>query len=560
MDKKFEWNLPPLPPMQSRHIEGLPPIPEDNSGWEEWNYRVLRHRVQVYEETATDWSGQQEARAREIVRVANDGRYWLSTYGAIYEARPPEDDEDRPGSYLPFVPYLFQLYVWDWFDERMRTRGSGGDGVIVKSRDMGLSNMACAYNDYAWMTKRPWQARILSRNEKLVDETGNPDSMFWKIDLLLKSTPAWMVDAFAPGFDWKRHRLMLRLVNPGNGNAIAGESTQVNAGRGGRASMIVLDEAAFMPKFNAIWTATRASSRHRIAISTVSIDEGMDFHNLHKGKHQDRPAILEIPYHLHPFHDRAWLDNEISRDTEAGIRREIFMDYFAGTSEFVYPEVQTKELGPYPFLPYAGPLFLTFDDGFDDYWAMHLIQYIKNTGRHRVIDSYFNSHMPVDFYGSLMTGQLLGEFGRFYGDRERYFASMMAQLPVPTFIGDPHGANTEQIAGMSVFDRLSQRFGIFVNYDMHKRQHKDRRVKLSLIAPMMDFNATEGVEWALHSLKMYRFKKIKEGREQTSEFKQPLHDENSHASTAFEFYAVNFDDFKHVLTGGTVSYGGDYNK
>src|SRR5688572_3449443 len=105
--------------MEARPILGLPPLPLDNSTWREWEGEVLVHRVRVKQETEEPWSGQQRAREVEVARVKRDGRYWLSTYGSIYQARPDEDDMPvdlaeawDSGSVansfmVPFIPYVY---------------------------------------------------------------------------------------------------------------------------------------------------------------------------------------------------------------------------------------------------------------------------------------------------------------------------------------------------------------------------------------------------------------------------------------------------------------------
>lgn len=550
------------------HVPHLPESPTRREDWPRYERELLEHRVQVLWETSIDCPDYEYYRAREIERVARDGRYWLATYCAIYEARPDEEADLDPetealldtqrSEVIPFIPYPFQYQVWDWFEALMRTRGAKGDGLIAKARDMGLSNMACAFAAHGWMTKKPFQVRLLSRVERLVDAAGDPDSLFWKVELLLKSQPSWLMAAFAPGFDWRKHRQVMKLINPSNMNVISGESTQANAGRGGRASLIIYDEAAFMPNFGAIWTAGRASTRHRVAISTVSVDEGLDFQNLHKGTGgYEQPSVLEIPYYVHPLHDEAWLNLEMSRDTEEGIRREIFMDYKAGTGNWVYPMTHDVEVGTHPFKPYGGPIYVALDDGFRDDWSINWIQYDIRTGRHRILEAYQNKGKVVDFYGTIMTGIPRSDFS--YTPDEIALMEWVRQLPGCTYIGDTHGAQVEQVSGESVFDRLGREFNIWVYYDNEKgRRTRDRRNALGAILQLMDFNDTEGVAYTLSCLQNARFRPQKTGEITTYEPKEPIHDWTSHARSALEYYAVMFSQIQALGPGGNkIRYSGE---
>lgn len=544
-------------------IPFLPPSPQTPDQWFDWYDQVLNHRLNILVETADPGPAGEAARAREVDRCRRSRPYMIATYGSIYEARPAEEsyDENEPpaGFMIPFVPFPYQIRVMFEYYRIRKTRGVKGDGLWVKSRDMGLSNLAGFLIAGDWACEPVFQARMLSRVEDLVDATGDPDSLFWKIEQFLAGLPKWLFAALVPGFDWKRHRQKMRFINPATKNTIAGESTQANAGRGGRATVIIYDEAAFMPNFGAIWTAGRASTRHRIAISTVSVDEGLDFYNLHHGKGgYDQPSILRIPHYEHPFHDDDWLAQERARDTEEGIQREVFMNYQAGTGEWVYPESHVKNPGDYPFIPGAGHAYVTMDDGFDDDFAIVWVQYIRETGRFRVFQGYKNSHLVTDFYGSLLKG--VPESGpgiNFpYGMRERKIMQRQLELPPMTYTVDAHMTNVEQLTGSSPFERLASKYGIVPHMSFKKRSFKDRRLALGAILPLMDFHDGDGGEEVLEALQRYRFKSVREGRDQLSEYKQPLHDKDSHYVTALEWFAVSWPDIKYAAGQESFRYHG----
>lgn len=539
-----------------RNIKGLPKSPRTVDDWREWKRQVIVHRLQVLADTDERNPEHIQARAREIRRCADDYMYMANVYGTIYEARPDEDGHMQAG-YLPFIMYPFQIEVWDWFEERVKSKGAMGDGLAKKAREMGLSNIAMFWMGTHWLIDQVFQGRVGSRVEALVDQTGDPDSLFFKLDTYLQGMPNWLLMAFAPGFSWRKHRREMQIRNPRTGNTIKGESTTANLGRGGRATCIIYDEAAFMDNFGVIWTAGRAASRHRIAISTVNISNGLDFYNLNYGKEgYTQPSILEIPWNAHPEHDEVWFQNEVRRDTPDGIKQEVLMDYFAGTGEWVYPDAHKKEVGDFPYEPMAGPVFGAIDDGYDDEWCMHLIQYNVRTGRHRVLESYRNSHKKVDHYASMMTGIPRSDI--LWGEEEMPFIRLVQQLPGITWIGDPHIKSREQITGMSVFEHISKNWNIHVMFDMDKRDHKDRWVALSHLIPMFDFNDTPGVSYALEALKRNRYPKPKSGSSQMTEANKPIHDDTSHPTTAFEWYAVNFVNFTH-LSGSRVVYEGPDN-
>lgn len=555
--------------MEARPIEGLPPLPIDNTNWSEWANDVMAHRIRVDDETRQKWRGQRAAQEREIQRIRRDGRYWLATYGSIYAARPEEDemptslDEDwsdsgdaANGWVEPFIPYTFQLYYWDFQQRAFRTKGSKGDVAVVKSRQMGMSYMACALFAHLWMVRKPFQGRLLSRKEDLVDESNNPDSLFWKIRLLLQSQPKWIMERLAPGFSWVRDSMLASITNPENFNHLHGESTNATAGRGGAATAMLLDEYAFMRGGAGIWTATRAATRHRIAISTVSLKLGTHFYDLIHPEDGVGPAVLVVPHYLHPDHTDIWVENEKARDTDAGFRQEVLMDWYADESDFVYPQFSEVETGNFPYLPFMGPVGIAIDDGFSGYWAMHVVQYVPHLGRHRVVESYRNSHKVTDFYGSLLRGIYLADFQ--YGDEEHNWIRLMHMINDVRFIMDTHGRNLEQVSGESVIIRLANRWGINANLDNFNRSYQSRNDLLDELSPTLDWNDTPGVRRALKSCQLYKWKVPDENSTITTVQKEPVKNKDSHDPTAMEYYAADWATYKYVyLSGGQFVQDGE---
>jgi hypothetical protein len=559
------FDLPDLPKMEARNIEGLPAIPIRTEQWHEWSPEIAQIRADKAEQTETVWTGQRKAIENELRLIKTDGRYWHSVYGSIYNARPEEDntslttewdawdDDPQDGGVIPFIPYPFQLYYWDFQLRAFRTKGPKGDVVVVKSRQMGMSNVACCIFAHSWMTRKTFQGRLLSRKEDLVDETNNPDSLFWKIKLNLSAQPSWILQHFAPGFDWRSDYMLASLTNPATMNHLAGESTNATAGRGGAAFAILLDEFAFMRGGHGIWTATRAASRHRIAVSTVNLAVGSHFYDLVHAEEPNRAAVIAFPHYLHPLQQGDWLEQERTRDTEAGIQTEVLMNFFGDESEFVYPALGTKTVGDYPYLPYMGPVFVAIDDGWTGHWAFHVIQYIESLGRHRIIDSYRNSRKVTDFYGSLFRGVYLD--GHQYGEHEHDIIHLFRYLQNPIFVMDTHGKNVEQVAGMSVIERLASEWNIFVNVDYERREYKDRWQATAEIIPFTDWNDNPRVRTGLLNCRTYRWRKNEDGSQRITEDKEPLKNESSHDATAFEYYAGNFKAYKNIyVLGGAIAY------
>lgn len=548
-----------LPPEPIPNIPHLPPTPQSPEEWFAWSQQVAVHRVRVMMETSLPGEEGDAYRQREIDRCLDkedrDGAvaYLITTYGTIFEARDDEELWDKEGedivdeeqlSFIPFLPFPFQVHYIYKFLKVLRTRGSGGDMAAVKARDMGLSNVSCFIMAALWMTRSPFKALLMSRNEDLVDKRGDPDALFWKIEYFLKGLPTWLLEGLVPGFDFDKHRKSGQIVNPSRpGNVLTGESTEANAGRGGRATVYFYDEFPFMPKFGSILMAGRSATHHRIGVGTASTDAGMDAYNwVHGRKGYTAPTVVQYHYYQHPYHDQAWLAREKERDTEEGINREVLMDWFAGTSEWVYPDSHRKNPGNYPFIPGAGPLYVAMDDGFDDDFAIVWIQYIRSTGRFHIFQGYQNRHKVTDFYGSLLTG--IPRSDQRYDREAIQIMRRQILLPGMIYTVDPHMDNVEQMTGKSPVEHLMSEYNIVPFFTFEGNTHEGRRKAFGTLLPLMDFHEHDGAVQVMEAVQRYRWKKVEEGKDQIAEYKKPMHTPESHFVTALEYFALNWDAIK----------------
>ena len=208
-------------------IPWLPRSPQTPQDYWRYYEEMLEYRLRVMLETTHQaglpYDDVEKNRDREAQRCRESRPYMIAVYGAIYEARPEEaslgSDDEPPGFMIPFIPYGYQIRVmYEWYDIR-RTRGEFGDAFFLKARTMGLSNLIGFLVAGDWACEPVFQARMASRTEDLVDATGDPDSIFWKIEQFLAALPDWLFERLVPGFDWRRHRLRspARFIHPRTG-------------------------------------------------------------------------------------------------------------------------------------------------------------------------------------------------------------------------------------------------------------------------------------------------------------------------------------------------------
>jgi phage terminase large subunit len=198
----------------------------------------------------------------ELAVCAEDKEYWMNWYGWTYDPRNPLDTPPLPAT-LPFDLCERQRELWEWFDFLLTTRQ---DGCVKKSRGVGFTWSAGSYAWHKWRFTPGFKTTIGSRKATEVDQIGNPDSIFEKIRMLYRRFPKWMLPV---GFNPFLHDKQMLLINPENGNTIRGEGGE-EAGRGGRSSLYIVDEAAYLEHADRVDAATSANSDVRVWGSTLN--------------------------------------------------------------------------------------------------------------------------------------------------------------------------------------------------------------------------------------------------------------------------------------------------
>ena len=188
-------------------------------------------------------------------------------------------------AHLPFNLMPRQAVFIDWLDARVTHRE---EGLCVKSRDVGYSWMTCAYAAHKWLYIDGFKTTFGSRKEEYVDRSGDLDSLFEKIRFIVLRLPFWMRPE---GLMPNKHFNYMRLINPKNGNLIRGEAGD-QMGRGGRSSLYLIDEAAFLDRAERVNAATSANSDVRIWGSTVNHPGTMFSRKWHGGSLDPRQIFV----------------------------------------------------------------------------------------------------------------------------------------------------------------------------------------------------------------------------------------------------------------------------
>lgn len=190
--------------------------------------------------------------------------------------------------------------------------------TMLKSRYVGASVFTTAYLTHSLLFKRDWSGLLISRVLSLVDGSNDADTLFAKVDLAIDYLPHWIKP--------KLVRKLGLISNGANNTAIKGAGGK-NAGRGGRASVVVVDEAAFVDNAASLLAALSNTTKCVIMVSTPNGRN--EFCRMCTNK-----AIPHFTYHWtsDPRRDEAWYEGEKVKFASHIIAQELDLS-FDGSQE-----------------------------------------------------------------------------------------------------------------------------------------------------------------------------------------------------------------------------------
>ena len=525
------------------------PMPFNHDEWKDWYKRVLVHRVIVKQQTSGESIQAKRARAAQRALCKQPHGighlYWLCTFCWIFEPR------NETGQVQPFIVWPRQAEMVLEIHATMATPiGAESSMAVEKAREVGATWLDISHHAWCWTFSQFFNGLLISITEDDVDKSDEPSSWMWKLDFVLgrhmrnigNAYPAWLLPKT---FNWKKHRANLKLVNPETQSIIVGSTTTENTARGDRIQKVSIDEASVNPYFGAIWNVLAFTTHHRFCYATAGVNPP-DFYHLVTGKEgYIKPRVFRFEWHGHPDRDHAWLESKREEMKEDDFKREVLIIYLAGSGIEVYPEAANCTTGWWPYEPGLGPLYASLDDGYDDDMGIVVFQRESGTQWVRVVAAYQNAGKIMDFYGSILTGNLESRFTRQYGRRDIAFAKWCASINLvnlATFVGDKHGDQNNMVTGTNPFQELHEKYGIYVNtlVTPEDASHDRRKDRTKELIPWLRFHEQNGVPDALEALQSYRYPKRRSSAQPTTENAKPAHTAASHYATAFEYFAVAY--------------------
>ena len=166
---------------------------------------------------------------------------------------------------LPAVlPFKLDQKQRDWISFTYQNWRAGAYGLTEKSRDVGLSWLACSFSVAMCVLYDNAAVGLGSFKQEKVDQRGDMGSLFEKARFFLEGLPREL----RAGHDPKIHSANMRLYFPATQSAMIGEIGD-SIGRGARTSIYFCDEAAHFDHDQLIDAALSKTTDCRQDLSSV---------------------------------------------------------------------------------------------------------------------------------------------------------------------------------------------------------------------------------------------------------------------------------------------------
>lgn len=250
---------------------------------------------------------------QEILKCGKDQEYFVNNFCRI------------PHS----VHGLVRFDTYDFQDQLLVDLERHRFNVVLKARQMGISTIVAAH--IAWLMMFHKHKNVLILCTKLQTAT----NLVKKVKEMVKNLPEWMQIAKIT----VDNRTSFELSN---GSQIKASSTSGDAGRSEALSLLVLDEAAFIPDMSDLWTGiypTISTGGRCIALSTPN-GVGNWFHTTYVDSEAGVNMFYPTKLHwsLHPDRDNGWFEVETKNMSQRQIAQEYECNFNASGETVVAPD------------------------------------------------------------------------------------------------------------------------------------------------------------------------------------------------------------------------------
>lgn len=264
---------------------------------------------------------------------------WGITFDPRNASSATDDDPDAIHEQPTLIPFILFQRQRDWIEFILRKWRERKPGLTEKSRDMGISWLAVSLGCTLCLFRQGLVIGYGSRLVEYVDKIGFPKSLFYKARMFMRYLPPEFKGRYHPDTDtltdiWdeKRDAPHMRIGFPNTGSTMAGEGGD-NIGRGDRAAIYFVDEAAHLERPMLIEAALSQTTNCQIDMSSVN---GMDNPFAQK-RHTGKVEVFTFHWRQDPRKDEAWYAKQCEELDPVVVAQEIDINYSASATGILIP-------------------------------------------------------------------------------------------------------------------------------------------------------------------------------------------------------------------------------
>lgn len=237
----------------------------------------------------------------------------------------PRNAERKLPSTIPFILFPKQVEWINWAVAKWKNQESA---PTVKSRDMGLSWLTIALACTLSITHDGLVIGFGSRKEEYVDKIGSPKSLFYKARMFMQLLPPEFRGGYVQGVTDPHMRVKFPLT----GSTIVGEAGD-GIGRGDRASIYFVDEAAFLERPQLVEASLSQTTNCRLDISTPNGLANPFAEKVRSGRFD----TFTFHWRDDPRKDDAWYEKQKLALDPVTVAQEIDIDFAASVDGVLIP-------------------------------------------------------------------------------------------------------------------------------------------------------------------------------------------------------------------------------
>lgn len=215
--------------------------------------------------------------------------------------------------------------------------------VIGKSRQMGISTLMAAYALMNMILRPNYKILVIATTQDVAS------NLVRKVRIMFENLPTFLKKLALNGEKALSVANKLSMELP-NGSSIKAVSSSASSGRSEALSLLIIDEAAFVDRFEEIWTSaqmTLATGGDAVILSTPNgtgnlfckiFTQAENGEQVDGMSEKDRFFPIRLPWHLHPERDQAWRDLQTALLGKRDAAQECDVSFLTSGATVIEPE------------------------------------------------------------------------------------------------------------------------------------------------------------------------------------------------------------------------------